>query len=261
MLLKPQDKSVIVSDNRWSSDDLSRGEDLDFSTDQSLTIQWNLELAGILSYEIKDVHIYVQIDDDSQFHYLGRTGGGLTWFFEWKKNASLTARPFRQGPQFGHRYSFAVYALTYNGIPSFYGPLKNNGPIDYGSFITVTDDLQSNDDLCGQLDEDREGERILVVRWPLDPEVMNLNDVKDFHIYAKERDASHYAYVGRTADPTADYFEWRAGAPHLAPHFKNGPVFGESYEFRLYALAHSMNPRFYGPFASGRVEYVQSVSP
>lgn len=260
--MKPEEKAVIVSDHLWSSDDLSRDEDHDFSTNQSLAIKWNLELAGILSYEIKDVHIYVQIDDDPQYHYLGRTGGGLTWFFEWKKNAPLTARDFRIGPLFGHRYSFAVYALTNSGSPLFYGPLSNDGSINYKSSIVVTDDLNCYDDLCGRWDEDREGERILVVRWPLDPEAIDLSDLKDFHIYVKARDASQYAYVGRTADPTADSFEWRAGTPHLAPDFMNGPVFGESYEFRLYALTYSMNPLFYGPFAcGGRVEYIQTASP
>jgi hypothetical protein len=101
-----------------------------FSTWDSLVVYWNLNFPEIQPEDIKDIHVYVQVDGEpladlyafNGFHFLGRTGSGDAVSFEWKAGDGAMSAPFVSGPQEGHTYEFVLYALTQSGTPLFFGP-------------------------------------------------------------------------------------------------------------------------------------------
>ncbi len=111
--------------------------------------------------------------------------------------------------------------------------------------VTVTDCLQSWNDLSGNEDFDMTANRELVIRWNLGSLVELIQDV---HIYVSIDESEEYAYLGHTGNGGATSFEWKAFSSGLSLDFWNGPEFGKTYQFRIFALTTSGDPFFHGPF-------------
>lgn len=117
--------SVIVTDNLDTYQDLSGGLDIDPADQRELVIRVNMDLTDIV-----DIHIYISVDGEESV-YLGRIATIEDQYFVWKESQSVTiAKPFQDGPQGNHTYTFSVYLLTESKNPPHYGPFET-GPVDY----------------------------------------------------------------------------------------------------------------------------------
>ncbi len=115
-----------------------------------------------------------------QYTYLGRTGNPSDHYLEWKEGTTATLKQqYLEGPEYDHRYSFAVYVITQSGVPHHYGPVQTMGEVQYvaegqsiptpapitPNTVIVTDDILTFEDLSSQIDYDDTSNRSLVVRW------------------------------------------------------------------------------------------------
>lgn len=227
--------------------------DRDYATNRILAIQWNPNAFGEEMSDVVDFHIYVRIDDSETYTYLGRTASGDATYFEWKLNSVVLFNEFLKYPQFRHTYQFRVYALT---AETHFRPVDTAGPVDYQPAVTVTDDMTTTQDLSGGEDLDTVADQSLVIRWTRDPAVMNLSDLKEFHVYVRIDSAGNYIYLGSTRSPFTTSLEWKRNAAGLSSLCKEGPQFGHTYEFKVFALTLSQTPRSFGPFTPmGSLQY------
>lgn len=249
---------VIIMDNLESSDDLSNQADHDSFINQELVIQWDFSNADFDQDTVRQVHVYVQTDSTGEYKYLGQAIRKDDGYLRWGKNSPRIARPFRDGPQFNHRYYFRVYAITPGQV---YGPYHATGPVDYLPIVTITDNPQAYEDLSNHTDYDTHNDRALTIRWQFDDSDIPQSNVKEYHIYVKIDDQFLYRFLGRV-DNQETYLNWQPQGINIAPQFRGGPTFGSVYEFRVYAIKHSGSPLFIGPFeALGPVEYSEGVDP
>ena len=123
--------SVVVTDSLDEGfADLSNGEDRDTPDSRDFVIRWHFDSSKVDVFDLTDVHVYVRVNQSGSFQYLGRTGSGTAEYLEWSAGGGRSfAEPFRDGPTFGQRYEFRVYAVTRSGKPLFYGPFGNAGPV------------------------------------------------------------------------------------------------------------------------------------
>ncbi|MCP4711585.1 MAG: hypothetical protein GY869_23450, partial [Planctomycetes bacterium] len=283
--------TIIVTDDLSQLGDLSNEQDYDGATDRCLVIRWDFASALVNPDEILDIHIWVKRDNQN-YNYLGRTASGSATNYEWRKNASRIANPYKSGPSFNHEYQFKVFFLTLSGFPFFYGPYSNSGPVEYlhgdeptpiptltptpgssstptitptyssGESVIVTDDLSTISDLSNGQDYDGMNDRALVIRWNYAQAGINPNDLADVHVYVRVNQSGLYRYLCRTADGAKEYLEWRNSTPRLAPSFRYGPVFNKTYEFKIYWITKAGTPIFYGPFKNqGPVQFLQGIDP
>lgn len=137
------------------------------------------------------------------------------------------------------------------------GPFYMAGPVNFQPSPSVTDDLDSFNDLSNGEDIDAPENRSLVIRWAKDPAVMDLNDLKEFHVYVQMNGEGEYTYLGSTRSPDSELLEWKeTTSAAFNERFRSGPQPGNSYCFKVYALTNSQTPLFYGPFQTqGPVSY------
>ncbi|GEM_PF-6589676 len=255
---------IIVTDDSTTMEDLSNGQDYDVAGDRALAIRANWALAGIDSDTLRDMHVYVLINGAGSYQFLGRTGNGDDSVFEWRKGTQFLMPTFRDGPEFGNHYEFRVYAIKKQGSPHFYGPYDNAGPVEYlldetqmtptptpsGPAVIATDNEESLFDISNGQDHDPANDRKLVIAWDVAKMGIPPNDARDFHVYVQVDQSGDYAYLGRSANWNFQQLVWQAGSSLIAREFRAGPQFWRSYQFKVYVLSNSGNPRFYGPFAN-----------
>ncbi len=248
---------VSITDNETSETDLSNAQDHDDFRNPELVIRWDINQMGIDPNNIRDFHLYVQINQNGDYTYFGRTGSEIRQQLVWKRRTPLISPVFRNGPEFYHSYHFKIFAIAKRGSPNVYGPFTHAGPVEFLPIITVTDNLSSSVDLSNGSDYDASSSRDLVIRWTFDPSDLDQNNIRDYHLYVKA-DQEPYRFLGKTGNGTAEFFEWKEGTPLLSPTFQHGPEFGHTYRFKVYAIKSSGAPPFYGPFDNiGPVEYLQ----
>ncbi len=242
---------VLVTDNASTGEDLSGGQDHDSLNNRAIGIQWEFNGTTIDFENMIDIHIWLK-DNDNNFAYLGQTNDPRATSFEWKALGNGVAPGFKSGPQYGHSYRFRIYALLNetgeNGLPINIGPFPGQGTaaVNMLPIVTVTDNLLSLADLSNGVDSDPANDTELVIRWNPDPNEVNINDIKNAHIYVYEGNNPTPVYLGRTTDES-NFFVWNAENPFLSDAFKEqGPQIGESYRFRVYVFTKSGFPRFYG---------------
>ncbi len=102
------DRTIVVTDDLYSVENLVGGVDDDTSSDRALTIRW-----GLSEPDVTDFHLYVNVNGADDI-YLGRTGTGSRLYFDWREGAAGIDPAFRDGPQFN-----TVYQLLFLG--SFQG--------------------------------------------------------------------------------------------------------------------------------------------
>ncbi len=120
-----------------------------------------------------------------------------------------------------------------------------SGSADLGvNQVIVTDNVLSLTDLSRGTDYDDVEKPDLVIRWNI-----VLSDVKDYHVYVKVDDQP-LQYLGRTDDPNANRFVWKANRPKINAAFAGGPLFGHDYAFHVFVISNSGNPPYYGPFST-----------
>ncbi len=134
-------------------------------------------------------------------------------------------------------------------------------PVSPLDAVIITDTLDDFDDLSNGIDIDPTDSRELVIRWNLDPAVVDLDDINDIQVWARINETGGYSYLGRTSSGTATFLEWSASNGNgIHPSFQAGPQFGTSYEFRVFVITQSGVPNFYGPFESkGPVQFSEDV--
>jgi hypothetical protein len=119
-------ESVIVTDDVASYIDLSWDSDIDLAGDRELTVRWNFS-----DFNVKDVHVYVIVDNQGRAKYLGRVGNGSTNYYQWKAGNRFVAGKFASGPEAGHSYRFGIYLIKESGPKTIVGPFFTAGPVDY----------------------------------------------------------------------------------------------------------------------------------
>ena len=264
--------AVIVTDDEFTAEDLSNGEDHDTAAGRMLVIRWNFA-----ETDYREFHVYVKrLADD--YKYLGRADSGEAHSLVWSQGASGIHADSVSGPVFGESYQFRVYGLTISGSPFFRGPLETAGPVRFSEetppiptstptatptptelpagVVIVTDDIHTYEDLSNGEDLDSAAERMLVIRWNFAE-----TDYKDFHVYVRGL-TGEYKYLGHTKSGTVHSLVWAQGASGIHKDFTFGPVFGESYQFRVYGLTVSGSPLFRGPLVSaGPVQFKEEHLP
>ena len=147
---------------------------------------------------------------------------------------------------------------SFTGFRICFTYIQQSSSIITGPAVTITDDIHHMDDLANGQDFDEEQSRELVIRWNLDPQVVDFTDSKDVHIYTRIDNSEDYSYLGRTGNGVAKLLVWKANQPNIESQFSNGPEFGRSYQFRIFALTKSGIPIAHGPFDSaGSVEFLE----
>ncbi len=96
--------------------------------------------------------------------------------------------------------------------------------------VMVTDDLYTTQNLLGKFDQDEPLSRSLAIRWNLES-----GEVTDYHIYVGVNGASP-VYLARTDSASRTYYEWKENAPLTSGDWAQGPQFGDSYRFRVFAI-------------------------
>jgi hypothetical protein len=263
---------AIVTDDLTTTEDLSRGEDLDSQDERMLVIRWKFS-----GSDYTDFHVYVKTQKGS-FVYLGRTTTGDVSYLVWA-NEELRSQlqdyvkikdQFEDGPQFGQSYMFKVYGITTAGKGPVRGPLLTKGFVEFkekpaevdlqDNTVIVTDDLSTTENLApeeGGVDYDAADERMLVIRWKFAE-----SDYKDFHVDVERSSVGAYAYLGKTKSGRVSYLVWAKGAAEIQGVFKNGPQFGESYKFKVFGMTRLVRPLFRGPLeTAGAVQFLEQEPP
>lgn len=96
--------------------------------------------------------------------------------------------------------------------------------------VIVTDDLYTTQNLLGNFDQDEPSSRSLAIRWNLESV-----EVTDYHIYVGVNGASP-VYLARAGSASRTYYEWKENAPLTATAWAQGPQFGDSYRFQVFAI-------------------------
>lgn len=118
--------TVWITDDSESNTDLSTFRDIDDPGDRELTVQWALP-----HNDLKDVHVYILVDNADKPVYLGRTADGSAKMFRWKSGVQNLNEEFRNGPEDGRSYRFLVYGLSNLPSNDIYGPYSPAGSISY----------------------------------------------------------------------------------------------------------------------------------
>ncbi len=110
--------------------------------------------------------------------------------------------------------------------------------------VIVTDNRWTFADLSNGVDYDDPENSDLTIRWNIP-----FDDIVDFHIYVKVDDEP-VRYLSRTGNGESSQFTWNAKQTRLNPYYQDGPQFGHSYVFHVYAITGSGEPHHYGPFST-----------
>lgn len=149
-------------------------------------------------------------------------------------------------PYTGHGMVYADLAVeaALNPPPPVTGELPRNA-------VIVTDNLASWADLSNNVAYASPNYRALVIRWNIQEA-----NIRDFHLYVSVNGGAPN-YLGRSGDGSASTFEWSVGAErYIAPGFADGPQFGDTYRFHIYAICEGQPPL--GPFRTlGPVQFVE----
>jgi hypothetical protein len=252
---------VFVTDHELAQPDLSNGTDHDPANERKLVIKWEVERARIDRNDLKEFHINVLNPRTGQYEFLGRTPNANFTLFVWQKNGSNIDKAYRDGPQFFQSYRFRIFGVRRDNNPPA-GPFDNAGPVTFLPMVTVTDDENTIADLSGGQDFDQVNDRALIIRWQPDTTDFDLNNVEDYHVYIRENGRGGYSFLGRTRNPNSRSLVWRQNAQNIERDYRNGPIFGSNYEFRLFAIRQQGPGRSYGPFENnGSVIYNLGVDP
>ncbi len=105
--------------------------------------------------------------------------------------------------------------------------------------VWVTDTIRTFDDLSNGIDCDPLDDRDIVVRWNYWGDGITYIDptqVGDVHIYV--RDGDEWIFLGRTGNnvPHLTWSSRQVAGSIIAADYKNGPEWGNSYEFRVYPM-------------------------
>ncbi|MDP8246447.1 MAG: hypothetical protein P9L94_20365 [Candidatus Hinthialibacter antarcticus] len=231
-----QDLAVWTTDDYLSEDILDGRLDFDEYPHPDVAVKWDLTRMAIEDIRsVSDVHLYVEINGGDEMQPLGAPYQVQAPFFEWTANSPLVNPAMQSGPAFGAAYRFGVF-VRLAGQEHFRPPWMTSEPVRFQSFLTVHDSIDSRIDLSDGFDVDDEDARNLVIRWNLPPDVLQSYQIIDFHVYVRSRGAEAIQYLGQTMSGDVFHLEWKPGNPGIAPDFRNGPQFGNEYEFLVYII-------------------------
>jgi cadherin-like protein/Big-like domain-containing protein/K319-like protein len=260
------DKSLII---RWNLD--FPGVDMNNVNDVHVYLQ------------TADGAAFQNTNEIGSYYYLGHSGDSTSTYLIWEEGNPLLNANFSDGPQEGQTYRFCIFVLTTDGNPVFYGSFKTDSDITYQPVTqeptptptseivptstptlipgveatptptttptptaTPTEDPTSIPDLETPGVDVIQGDNSLIIRWNLDFPGVDMDNVKDIHVYVHT--ANRTQYLGRTGNSTSTYMVWESGNPEIVRQFRNGPEAGQTYQFRIYILTKNLSPIFYGPF-------------
>ena len=136
------DHYVAVTDTIETLEDLSGSTDIDPETRKDLVVRWAFDSRQISTADVRDVQVYVRVNQTGGFSLLGTAARPTDNLLEWRRgNPALIEPEFRNGPEPGELYEFQVVALTFSGNPASFGPYQNNAPVAFeleGPDPTVT---------------------------------------------------------------------------------------------------------------------------
>ncbi|MEW6238500.1 MAG: formylglycine-generating enzyme family protein [Candidatus Omnitrophota bacterium] len=284
--------NIIVTDDRYSFEDLTQfiRVDYDSEDERELVIRWDLEMDSE-DYGCKDFRAYVSTSENQKEEYLGHTGSGEKPFeIIWAPGSSLIDEKYRDGPQFGVKYYFNVRVIatrisnkilnTYSGNhPIYYlkwldatslpTPLETpNFPIPSPTWnssmpsdrMIVTDNQYTYENLDGWLDYDTENDRELVLRWnPNESEKTNL-DIVDYYVQLSIN-KSGFEHLGHTNSSKPPYiFAWKAGSELVSKIYRNGPAFGNMYNFHVFPVTKSNIIAGYGYYNYNTIRFMSGTN-
>ena len=252
----------------WTTDDYLSEAPLDGRLDSdeyphpNVAVKWNLNQMGIEDIQsVSDVHLYVEINGAAEMKPLGAPYQAQAPFFEWTANSPIVNQALQSGPLFGAAYRFGVF-VRFAGQESFSQPWMTTQPVRLQSYLTVHDSIQSRIDLSGGFDVDDEENRSLVVRWDLPVDVTESIQIVDFHVYVRAAGGEAIQYLGQTTRGDVFHLEWKPGASTIAPNFRDGPQFGNDYEFLVYIIPEARAKTPKEPYRTfGPVRYLNAAHP
>jgi hypothetical protein len=95
---------------------------------RDLELQWDFD-----PKLVREFQIHVQIDQEQEFRYMGRTDSSENQTFRWKANSPELVpnlkEEFQKGPQWGHYYYFKVEAISKVDPSQVIGHLTSNSEV------------------------------------------------------------------------------------------------------------------------------------
>ena len=176
----------------------------------------------------------------------------MTDFVDWsnsKSNQAATATP-TMTPSPTHTPTptlTPIIDVTSTPTPTF-SPTQIPTPIrtpiqEEGVFVfDAIGDV--NGDLSGNTDFDPLENRNLTIYWNVAQ-----GNATDWHVYVR-KGLGGMKYLGRTANGSANHFDWYAEAPNLAEPYVNGPDFNSIYYFRVIRIDGQLSADDYFDVAS-----------
>jgi hypothetical protein len=124
--------------------------------------------------------------------------------------------------------------------------------------VTVTDTLETVDDLSGGTDYDSDDERELVIWWDVDEDI-DISDIWYFEFLVQVDGDGDFVYLGRSSNNRDEYFEWADHNPRLDSEFRDGPEFGHSYLIRVQPIQRNNSSNTYeSADANGSIEFLSN---
>ena len=122
--------SVTVTDNMYSLKDLSNDTDFDAANLRELVIRWDFSEIEIPLEQIQEIHVYVRVDQQGEYRYLGRSFENVMNHLLWREGIPYLGIGFERGPELEHQYEFQIFALRRDQQPAV-GPIPNAGPVTF----------------------------------------------------------------------------------------------------------------------------------
>lgn len=229
----PGDLSLWVTDSFYAEENLVGHTDHDSFHNRQLAIKWNPRMESVDTSGAQTVRVWVSDSPAQPFRVLGTLPSLDLTFFEWKRGNPFLDSAIAQGPVYGSDYRFRVEFLAGSEVVS---TLATAEPVRFLSFVTVHDDETATEDISGGVDQDREAERALTIRWNLDPEEVDPAFHQEVHVYFRTVPDGALTYFARQSDLQQNQLTWRAGEENILPQFRGGPEFDTTYEFLIYII-------------------------
>ncbi len=256
-------------------------------TQGSLIIEWKLDSSIINLADVTDVHVYMQSDEEMSstnlnqiqgYTYLGRSGDPSVSSLEWYAGNPRITKIFKNGPQIGSTYRFRIYVLTMSRNPLFHGPFATFDILFDPTYVSPTETpiptlieqpsttkTPTPTPLPVEMHASEKEEGILI-QWTTVSDPL----ARYIHLYVQVENGmqvsgtnkieNYYYLSGKPASENS--WLWKENSPATSLPFRDGPLPGYTYRFRIYVIAQQDQKSYhYGPFAAPETVIYRARSP
>jgi hypothetical protein len=212
---------------------LGSPKEIGITSGNTISFRWNpVENAGYYNLIVIDPYgktlvdkklsndILLYIPEDSKTWEIGS--------YIWKVRAIKTA------PE-GYDQSVYDTVVGWSNFEESSFTIRDDEIIIFENSVFVYDTPFGNDLLNGSTDYDNNDDRALLITWDA-PSPKYPEDQTDWHVYV-QTDIYGYFFLGNTGSGSKKSLLWaKDSSDNLAANMKNGPAFGHTYRFQVFAI-------------------------